>query len=39
MIALGSFTVMIERTPVARMGGQSAHGGVIVAGERTVMIG
>ena len=39
VIALGSFTVMIGGTPAARMGDQTAHGGVIVAGEPTVMIG
>lgn len=39
VIALGSFTVLIGGTPAARMGDMTAHGGVIVVGEFTVMIG
>jgi len=39
VIALGSFTVMIGFQPAARMGDMTAHGGVIVLGEPTVMIG
>lgn len=39
VIALGSFTVLIGGMPAARMGDMTAHGGVIVAGEPTVMIG
>lgn len=39
VIALGSFTVMIGGQPAARMGDMTAHGGVIVMGLPTVMIG
>jgi uncharacterized Zn-binding protein involved in type VI secretion len=39
VIALGSFTVLIGFMPAARMGDITAHGGTIVAGEPTVMIG
>ena len=39
VIALGSFTVMIGFQPAARMGDMTAHGGVIVMGCPTVMIG
>jgi uncharacterized Zn-binding protein involved in type VI secretion len=39
VIALGSFTVMIGSMPAARMGDMTAHGGVIVMGCPTVMIG
>jgi len=39
VIALGSFTVMIGGLPAARMGDMTAHGGVIVVGFPTVMIG
>lgn len=38
-IALGSFTVQIGGQPSARMGDVTAHGGVIVAGLPTVLIG
>lgn len=38
-ITQGSATVMIEGMPAARMGDITAHGGSIVAGEPTVMIG
>ena len=38
-IAKGSATVMIGGMPAARMGDNSAHGGVIVAGFPTCMIG
>lgn len=38
-IVKGSGTVMILNMPAARMGDQTAHGGVIVMGEPTVMIG
>jgi uncharacterized Zn-binding protein involved in type VI secretion len=38
-IVAGSATVMIGGKPAARMGDSTAHGGVIVAGEMTVMIG
>src|SRR5262249_47390562 len=39
IIIKGSMTVMINNLPAARMGDQTAHGGVIVKGEPTVMIG
>jgi len=38
-IALGSFTVLIGGMPAARMGDITAHGGVIVLGWFTVLIG
>ena len=38
-IALGSATVLIGGKPAARMGDMTAHGGVIVQGFPTVMIG
>lgn len=38
-IAKGSGTVMIGGKPSARMGDSTAHGGVIVVGLPTVMIG
>ncbi|QHI35488.1 hypothetical protein IMCC3317_08340 [Kordia antarctica] len=38
-IVAGSGTVMIEGMPAARMGDSTAHGGSIVLGEPTVMIG
>jgi uncharacterized Zn-binding protein involved in type VI secretion len=38
-IAKGSATVMIGNMPAARMGDLTAHGGVIVIGLPTVMIG
>ena len=39
VIALGSFTVLIGGAPAARMGDLTAHGGSIVLGCPTVMIG
>jgi uncharacterized Zn-binding protein involved in type VI secretion len=39
VIALGSFTVLIAGMPAARMGDMTAHGGVILMGLPTVMIG
>jgi uncharacterized Zn-binding protein involved in type VI secretion len=39
VIAVGSFTVMIGFMPAARMGDMTAHGGVIVLGCPTVIIG
>ena len=39
IIAKGSATVMIGGKPAARMGDTTAHGGSIVAGLPTVMIG
>ncbi len=38
-IAKGSGTVMIGNKPAARLGDMTAHGGSIVIGEMTVMIG
>lgn len=38
-IAQGSATVMIGGKPAARLGDLTAHGGSIVLGEFTVMIG
>jgi len=38
-IAKGSATVMIGGKPAARMGDTTAHGGSIVLGAPTVMIG
>jgi uncharacterized Zn-binding protein involved in type VI secretion len=38
-IVLGSSTVFIGGKPAARMGDLTAHGGVIVAGLPTVIIG
>jgi uncharacterized Zn-binding protein involved in type VI secretion len=38
-IVKGSMTVMIGGKPAARMGDNTAHGGIIVAGYPTVMIG
>ncbi|HVA48804.1 MAG TPA: PAAR domain-containing protein [Pirellulales bacterium] len=39
VIALGSFTVLIGGQPAARLGDMTAHGGVIVLGCPTVLIG
>ncbi len=39
VIALGSFTVFIGAQPAARMGDLTAHGGSIVLGLPTVLIG
>ena len=39
MIAKGSVTVLIGFMPAARMGDMTAHGGNIVIGAPTVMIG
>lgn len=38
-IAMGSGTVLIGGMPAARMGDTTTHGGSIVAGEPTVLIG
>jgi len=38
VIALGSFTVLVGQ-PAARMGDLTAHGGTIVLGAPTVLIG
>ena len=39
VIALGSFTVLVSGQPAARIGDMTAHGGAIVLGEFTVLIG
>ena len=39
VIALGSFTVLIGGQPAARIGDMTAHGGVIILGCPTVMVG
>ena len=39
VIALGSMTVLIGGQPAARIGDMTVHGGAIVAGEMTVIIG
>ncbi len=39
VIVMGSFTVLIGGQPAARMGDATAHGGVIVMGFPTVLIG
>lgn len=39
VIILGSFTVLIGGMPAARLGDSTAHGGVIVVGCPTVLIG
>jgi len=39
MIALGSFTVLVGSLPAARLGDLTAHGGTIVLGLPTVLIG
>lgn len=38
-VAMGSTTVMIGNKPAARMGDSTAHGGTIVIGCLTVLIG
>ena len=38
-IAVGSFTVLIGGQPAARLGDMTAHGGNVVVGFPTVMIG
>ena len=38
-IAMGSATVMIGGAPAARLGDTTAHGGTILLGEFTVLIG
>ena len=39
VIVLGSFTVLVCGLPAARLGDMTAHGGVIVIGMPTVLIG
>jgi uncharacterized Zn-binding protein involved in type VI secretion len=38
-IAAGSSTVLYNNKPAARLGDPTAHGGVIVAGAGTVLVG
>ncbi len=38
-IMMGSMTVLIGNKPAARMGDPTAHGGAIIAGFPTVLIG
>ncbi len=38
-IAMGSTTVLLSNKPAARMGDTTSHGGSIVAGMPTVLIG
>ncbi|MGA7392425.1 MAG: PAAR domain-containing protein [Terrimicrobiaceae bacterium] len=38
-IISGSATVMIGGKPVARLGDSTSHGGVIIGGQSTVLIG
>jgi uncharacterized Zn-binding protein involved in type VI secretion len=39
VIALGSFTTLIGGMPAARLGDVTAHGGTIILGAPTVLIG
>jgi uncharacterized Zn-binding protein involved in type VI secretion len=39
VIVMGSFTVLIRGLPAARIGDPTAHGGVIIMGMPTVLIG
>ena len=39
VIVLGSFTVLVVGQPAARLGDMTAHGGKIVVGAPTVLIG
>lgn len=39
VIAMGAFTVLIGGQPAARMGDLTAHGGTIVLGLPTVLVG
>jgi uncharacterized Zn-binding protein involved in type VI secretion len=38
-IVLGSFTVLIGKQPAAQMGSLCAHGGTVILGMPTVLIG
>ena len=38
-IAMGSTTVLIGGLPAARLGDSTAHGGMVIIGEPTVLIG
>jgi uncharacterized Zn-binding protein involved in type VI secretion len=39
VIVMGSFTVLVSGLPAARLGDLTAHGGTIVLGLPTVLIG
>lgn len=39
VVAMGAFTVLISNMPAAQMGSMTAHGGSIVMGCPTVMVG
>ena len=39
LIAMGSFTTLIGSMPAAQMGSLTAHGGTVVLGAPTVLIG
>lgn len=39
LVAMGSMTVLVSCMPAARLGDTSGHGGSVVAGAPTVMIG
>jgi uncharacterized Zn-binding protein involved in type VI secretion len=39
VIAVGSFTVIVSGQPAARLGDMTAHGGAIIIGLPTVLIG
>ncbi len=39
LVAKGSMTVLVGNMPAARIGDMSGHGGSVVAGAPTVMIG
>lgn len=39
IILMGSFTVLIGGMPAALMGSSTAHGGTIILGEFTVLLG
>jgi uncharacterized Zn-binding protein involved in type VI secretion len=39
VIVLGSFTVLTMEMPQARIGDLTAHGGTIILGEFTVLVG
>jgi uncharacterized Zn-binding protein involved in type VI secretion len=39
VIAMGAFTVLIGGMPAAQMGSLTAHGGTVVMGCPTVMVG
>ena len=39
VIAMGSFTVLIGKMPAAHMGSLTAHGGTVILGLPTVLVG